>query len=351
MPAIANTYSLGSPVEIGKIDKELKKLWSGEEGAMTRASLMNLAVYSEEQGSLEKNTQVIAELTKDHACRAIVIEGDPGPKEDHVDAWVNAHCHVRSGNKQVCSEQLSFRLKGPCTRLLPNIVFSHLDSDLPFYLWWQGELPESMDPQLWPWVDRFIYDSHTWQNFEKQFGQVETAQREAKQRIILCDLNWTRLDRIRMAIAQFFDHPSAHYHFAEVEKIEATFAAGFRSTALLFAGWFAAQLKWRLESNGAADHIRFATEEGHKIDIELVEAGRYPLDRILIKSRATEFHVSHADCGDKLEISRDYPGERLLPQLMPAQADTLVELMSQELLRGGQRLVYLRAVNCIRSLL
>ena len=160
MPAVAETYSLGSPVEIGKIGKELKKLWEQGEGAMTRASLMNLAVYSEEPGSLEKNTQLIAKITENHACRAIVIGADCKAKEDRAEAWINVHCHVgRAGGKQMCSEQISFLLEGPCAKLLPNIVFSHLDSDLPFYLWWQGELHDPMDAQLWAWVDRFIYDS------------------------------------------------------------------------------------------------------------------------------------------------------------------------------------------------
>ena len=76
MPAAAETYSLGAPVEIGKIEQELKKLWREGEGAMTRASLMNLAVYSEEPGSLQNNTQLMARITENHACRAIVIEAD-----------------------------------------------------------------------------------------------------------------------------------------------------------------------------------------------------------------------------------------------------------------------------------
>src|ERR1043165_8557865 len=146
---------VGFPGEIGKIDKELKKLWEQSEGAMTRASLMNLAIYSEKPGSLEANTDLIAKITEDHACRAIVIGADCGAKESRVEAWVNAHCHVsRAGSKKVCSEQLSFRLEGDCAILLPSIVFSHLDSDLPFYLWWQGDLHDPMDPQLWAWVDR-----------------------------------------------------------------------------------------------------------------------------------------------------------------------------------------------------
>ncbi len=73
MPAVAENYSLGQPVEIGKIHKELKKLWQEGEGAMTRASLINLAIYSEKPGSLERNTQLIVRITENHACRALVI--------------------------------------------------------------------------------------------------------------------------------------------------------------------------------------------------------------------------------------------------------------------------------------
>ncbi len=176
MPAIAETYSLGLPVEIGRIDQELKKLWQESKGAATRASLINLAVYCEEAGSLNTNTQLMARIAENHACRAIVIEADCKAKENRVDSWISAHCHVsRAGSKQVCSEQISFLLKGTCTTLLPSIVFSHLDSDLPFYLWWQEEFREPMDPQLWAWVDRVIYDSWAWDDFRAQMHFVESG--------------------------------------------------------------------------------------------------------------------------------------------------------------------------------
>src|SRR6266478_7658056 len=117
MPATAENYSLGLAVEISKIDKELKKLWAESAGAMTRASLINLAVYSEAPGSLEKNTQLIAKIAENHACRAIVIGADCQAKENRVAAWVSAHCHIsRAGSKQICSDQISFLLEGPCTR-------------------------------------------------------------------------------------------------------------------------------------------------------------------------------------------------------------------------------------------
>src|SRR5881394_1918111 len=80
MPA----FSHGIAVEVGKIGLELKKLWAEGAGAKTRASLVNLAVYSEEAGSLPTNTKIISGMTEDHACRAIVIEANPASQENRV---------------------------------------------------------------------------------------------------------------------------------------------------------------------------------------------------------------------------------------------------------------------------
>ena len=352
MPAIAETYSLGLPIEVSKIDQELKKLWREREGAATRASLINLAVYSEDAGSLSKNTQLMANITENHACRAIVIEADCNAKENRVEAWISAHCHVSGvGSKQVCSEQISFLLKGGCTTLLPSIVFSHLDSDLPFYLWWQQEFREPMDPQLWTWVDRVIYDSRGWQDLRAQMRLLESAEQEANQRIVLCDLNWTRLDNVRFALAQFFDHPASHHHFAKINSVRIDFAPGFRSTAVLFAGWLAAQLNWRNEKTTAANKFLFVSSSGRKIQIELREQPGEPIGEVAMSTPEVEFLVTHAKCGDLLEVSRGSPGEKHAPQLMPAGKNDPVSLMSEELMRGGPHHVYLQAVNRVRDLL
>ena len=351
MPEVVEHYSLGEPVEIGKIDKQLKKLWREGEGAMTRASLINLAVYSEKPGSLEKNTQLIARITQSHACRALAIGVNRESKENRVDAWINAHCHVtRAGSKQICSEQISFLLEGPCTKFLPSIVFSHLDSDLPLYLWWQDDFPQEMDPQLWAWVDRLIFDSQTWKDFS-QMRLVETAQQEAKQRIVLCDLNWTRLDKVRYAIAQFFDHPASHHHFAKIENVTIDYAPGFKLTALLLLGWLGAQLNWRVNEPGHNGSCRLVDTNNRKIDIELRQREGGPIGEVTLNSSGIQFRIVRAQCGDLLEVSRSGENETALPQMMPAQSNDPVDLVTQELLRGGPHRVYLRAVNCVRQLL
>jgi glucose-6-phosphate dehydrogenase assembly protein OpcA len=352
MPATAENYSLGLAVEISKIDRELKKLWAESAGAMTRASLINLAVYSEASGSLERNTQLIAGIAQNHACRAIVIGANPAAKENRVEAWISAHCHVsKAGGKQICSEQLSFLLEGPCTSLLPSIVFSHLDSDLPLHLWWQGEFHDPMDPQLWAWVDRLMYDSHDWKDFDTQMRLVETAQEEAKQRVVLCDLNWTRLDKLRVAVAQFFDHPASHHHFDEIESAQIDFAPDFRSTAVLLAGWLGAQLNWRAEPTKNANEFAFTDSQDRKIDIVLSERAGEPVSRIVLSSGGIEFVVAHAKGADLFEVWRGKRDEKCARQMMPAGSNDPVVLMSDELMRGGPHRVYLRAFNCVRSLL
>jgi glucose-6-phosphate dehydrogenase assembly protein OpcA len=351
MPALPETASIGVAVDLGEIDHELKKLWQENEGSATRASLMNLAIYSEEPGSLQKNTQLMAKITENHACRAIVVEADCKGEGDRVEAWISAHCHVAPGSNKVCSEQISFLISGGCTKQLPSIVLSHLDSDLPFYLWWQQEFREPADPQIWAWIDRVIYDSQNWRDCRTQLRLLESAQKEANQRIVLCDLNWTRLDNLRFALAQFFDHPASHHRLAKIEKVRIDFAPNFRSTALLFAGWLGAQLGWSLEKSRSSNELRFRSNSGQKVDVQLCEGEGQPVHEIELTSGDAQFRVTYAQCGDLLEVSRETRRKERMPQLMPAGKNDLIGLVSEELMRGGPHHVYLRALNCVRDLL
>ena len=354
MPATAETFSTGMPVEIGEIHRELKKLWSAEESGMSRASLINLAVYSEAPDSLGKNTAIISQLTEDHACRAIVIAADPTAEENQVEAWISAHCHVsRAGSKQICSEQLSFSLRGKQCGLLPNIVFAQLDSDLPLYLWWQEEFRAPMDPQLWAWVDRVIYDSQAWRDFDEQMQLVETAQSEARQRIVLCDLNWVRLVQLRLALAQFFDHLATHHHLAEIKTVAIEHAPAFRSTALLLVGWLAAQLGWeRDDGNRRSLGFRKPHEEGAwHITISLREKEGEPISSCQLTTESAEFRVAHKLGADLLDVSFGRTGGRQMEQVLPAGNNDPVALVQEELRRGGPHRVYLRAVAQVREFL
>jgi glucose-6-phosphate dehydrogenase assembly protein OpcA len=354
MPAVTETFSAGIPVEVAQIQRELKKLWDAGDGVMTRASLINLAVYSEAPDSLGTNTAILSRLTEEHACRAIVVAANPKAEENRVQAWVSAHCHVtRAGSKQVCSEQLSFSLEGQQCGFLPNIVFAQLDSDLPLYLWWQEEFRAPLDPQLWAWVNRVIYDSQIWRDFGQQMDLVEEAQDEARQRIVLCDLNWVRLLYFRLALAQFFDHPATHHHLEEIKALEIEHAPGFRSTALLLVGWLAGQLEWT-RSGGKSKSLGFSRETEHgkrKIRVALHEKEGEPISGCQLTTDSAEFRIQHRKGADLLDVFFGRTEGRKMRQMLPAGKNDVVELVEEELMRGGPHRVYVRAVAKVRDLL
>ena len=178
---------------------------------------------------------------------------------------------------------------------------------------------------------------------------VELAHRETEERTVLCDLNWTRLDKIRAAVAQFFDHPASHRHFDEIESVSVNFAPGFKSTAILLIGWLAAQLNWKTDQQKMNGSCRFLDANGRKIDIELREKSGAVIGEVRLRATKTEFLIQHADCWDLLEVSRKSPNECARTQMLPAQSHEIVDLLSQELFRGGPHRVYARAVNCVRN--
>src|SRR5262249_28297511 len=176
-------------------------------------------------------------------------------------------------------------------------------------------------------------------------------QEEANRRIVLCDLNWTRLDNLRFALAQFFDHPASHHRLAKISKVRIDLAPGFRSTAILFLGWLAAQLRWHIEHVKASHELRVIGAYAQPIDVELRERDGQAVHEIALISADVEFRVSYAECGDLLEVSRTQNDEKRHPQLMPAGNNDPVGLISEEFIRGGPHRVYLNALKCVRELL
>src|ERR1043166_2699708 len=86
---------------------------------------------------------------------------------------------------------------------------------------------------------------------------IETADRPVH-------LKLARLDKIRYAVAQFFDHPASHHHFAEMEKVTVDFAPAFKSTAILLVGWLSAQLGWKTDQQKMNGSCRFLDAKNRK---------------------------------------------------------------------------------------
>jgi len=339
-----DTALLGQSVDLGKISRELKKLWESTGGTTTRASLVNFVVYAEGEASLEANTQLISEFTRDHACRAILVARDR-TASDGAQAWINAHCHLpRAGAKHVCCEQITFLLGGSSDQLLSNVLFANLDSDLPLYVWWQGELPEPLDEQLLAWVDRLIFDSRDWPGPRAKFSRLHNTLHGAGSRLILCDLNWTRTLHLRQAVSQMFDHPDCLPLVGEVSSLKITHAPEFASTAVLFAAWIASALRWScLASSG--DNIRFRGPQGHPIVCELHSAPGAPISHCTLDAPGLSVSIQRALGSPFHQAEVHLPDGRTHCHLLPAGSDEIGHLLDEELTLGGRHRVYLKALT------
>lgn len=343
--------TLGQPVELGQIARELKKLWESAAGTKSRASLVNFVIYCKGEEALESNTQLISEFTQQHSCRAILLATIPETTGKPVQAWINAHCHLsRAGAKQVCCEQITFVFDGTSQKLLANVLFANLDSDLPLYLWWQTDLPEHPNEQLWTWVDRLIFDSREWQDLKTQFSLLGELLQQSHSRLIPCDLNWTRTLHLRQAVAQMFDLPENLAQIPTLDRLTLTHGPGFQSTALLFVGWIVGQLRWTFE-NRQQGVITLRTASGNRAELELREGPGASISRCELVgpeasvciSRERDSHFLHAQVRASDGSTHNH--------LLPAGCDSAVDLLDEELTTGGRHKVYLKALSATRPLL
>jgi len=342
------TIEAGLPVEIGKIDKELGKLWEESGDTKTRASLVNLAIFTEDFSTVDSNTSLIAEVTEEHACRSLLIFANPDAPEPLAKAWISAHCHMAGkGERQVCSEQITFQIEGDMVAAVPNIVFSHLDSDLPLYFWRQGNFRKPLNEKLWRRVDRLIFDSATWANVQEQLAIVREIGSFTDSRTILCDLNWTRLLGTRFALAQLFDHACVLAHMKEIQHVSITCKT--RLTGLLLLGWLAAQMGWKHQSLLGKES--FVSAGGQTITFDIKEAEGEDISLCAFKCPEVTFEISreagsayyHAQvCGDSACET---------PMLISAGASRDADTLLIELSRGGKHPLYTKALHAIEPLL
>ena len=109
IPATLPAFELlGKPVELSKIEKEIQALFMESEapgeanaGGIARASLINLVLYNEDPTGIEKDVEVLAELTNETACRSLLINADSDGETPQAKAWVQVHCQIDRNGRTI----------------------------------------------------------------------------------------------------------------------------------------------------------------------------------------------------------------------------------------------------------
>ncbi len=359
MSILSMDPELGQEVAVNQIDQALRKLWAQDE-ARTNACLINFAIYSESSGSLQKNSQIVREITQEHACRAILIEMDRGAKEASIHAWITAHCHLSEGKKSVCCEQISFALTGVSRGRLRNTVFAHLSSDLPLILWWQGELSPIFEERLYSVVDRFVFDSSAWKASSNSFVMIRQAIENSTRSFVVQDLAWTRSYHYRLAVAALFDDPLAGQSLKSINRVEITYHQEHRTAALLLLSWLAVQAGWRrgielnlalVQTNGNKQGYSFEHKNGAVIDVALVATTEGASIGILtIYADGMKLMVERCNLSSHLHLRLEINGH-VTDSLTPAGCDDCAQLISDQLARGGKNSLYLKILPMFYELL
>ena len=359
MTTLSMHPELGREVSVGSIDKELRKLWEEDE-ARTNASLMNLAVYSEEPGSLEKNSEAVRELTAEHACRALLIGIDRTAQDASIRAWITAHCHLSHGRKSVCCEQIAFALTGKATGRLRNTVFAHLNSDLPLIFWWQGELTPIFEDRLYSLVDRFVFDSADWANPKESFGKITDAIANATKELVVQDLAWTRSFQFRVSIAALYDDPLVLAALRDIEEVEIVHHPAHRGTALQILAWLAVQAGWRdgmeldlavNRHNKDKEGFSFEGAGGKAIAVTLTaDEDSAALGLVKLSGGGVAVSVSH-EAGASHLVRRIEASGHMVEAPGPVDPDDSAGLIGEQLARGGKNSLFQKILPKFRQLL
>ncbi len=343
----ATCPELGFEVPVSAIDIELRKLWE-QDDARTNASLMNLVVYSEKHGALLENSAIIRNLTREHACRAILVEIDSKQSQRDIRAWITAHCHLAHGRKSVCCEQIAFYLTGRVTGRFRNTVFAHLNSDLPLIFWWQGELSENLTERLVSVMDRLIIDSSEWKDSAASFRQIEETS-QANTDLILQDHEWTRTWQFRLGVASVFDDPAAQRALPEISSVEITHQPAHSNAALLLLAWLAEQAGWK--DRQATGPLSFTSPTGVEITVVLREdAQQPPLSSLILRAGDKSAHIHQSSGASHVERRVEAPGYQVT-SLSPVDPSSPEELVGLQLARGGKKSLFMKALPRFRKFL
>ena len=339
---------LGIEIPVGDIDRELRKLWEQDE-ARTNASLMNLVVYSEKPGALLENSAIIRGLTREHACRAILVEIDRAEPQPSLRAWITAHCHLAHGRKSVCCEQIALYLTGKVTGRFRNTVFAHLNSDLPLVFWWQGELSDILTERLVAVVDRLIIDSSCWADPAASFRRIAEAS-QSNSDLILHDHEWTRSWQFRLGVAGIFDDPSAQQALPEIDSVEITHHPAHRNAALQLLAWLAVQAGWK-DREAYVRSFTFESDSGRTINAILREnPDAPPVSSLILRAGDRSAQIRRMAGAAHVERRIEAPGYQV-SSLAPADPTSAEELVALQLARGGKNSLFRKILPRFRKLL
>ncbi len=267
----------GKSVHLEEVEQELSVLWklsadnmrTGQNSGV-RTSVLNLVICATDIESAKQASGLLRTLASTHLGRVMVLILDSSNAfPASISTWVTLRCFsMFSDLMRHCFEQITMIATGSATRAVSNILQPLLKPELPIYLWWIGDPPDSHTAYFSDLVqlsNRVIVDSTSFMNPEQDLLTLASIW-QAFPDCAISDLNWGRLTPWRQLVAQFFDVMDYRPYLNGVNSIEIEHAAEPFATqtrteegdvspnpagALMLAGWLKNSLDWSIPADTA----------------------------------------------------------------------------------------------------
>jgi glucose-6-phosphate dehydrogenase assembly protein OpcA len=366
---------LGEPraADVADLEAELSALWRAAaedpaaKNAVTRACTLTLLIYVESDEAADEVNNLVAEVTRQNPCRAIIMMLEPEASPSGLEAWVSAHCHLPvAGEKQVCSEQITIRARGEAGQGLASVVLPLTVSGLPIFLWWRaGDFsPPPYFDQILRLTQHVIVDTARFSPSGTHLQDLAEWLHKFSGRIQLTDLNWSRITPWRELIAQCFDSPDRRPYLDRLSEVRIEYEQDSarlvtqRAQALLLTGWLASHLGWEYLMSERREEAQPRTfyfkSAGGMVKVErnlkTVDNACGVCFTIELRSEgpsAARFSFSRGPDGKVVKTSAEVPGSLPIGRSVRLEVLNEVEILNEELKLGVRDRGYEEALRVV----
>jgi glucose-6-phosphate dehydrogenase assembly protein OpcA len=344
-----------SGINVSAIEREMANIWreeavgDDEERPVTRARVLTLLVYSDDESAGAELNETLDAVTRVHPCRALVMTVNPQAAAASASASVSASCNVQGPrSKQVSCEQVDFNATGEGVKELPSAVAQLLAPDVPVFLWWRSskEVDDYNLTHLVSMADRVIVDTSRSLNPREDVSRLARTLAENRAGAAVTDFTWQRLTPWREMFASFYDNADYRPHLDRVDRVAIEYVAGGRSRdisprAMLLACWLAERLGWQLDADASShdgDDDRFVFRTGgREVVVQFTRVERPGLEGLISSVRletstapTAAFSVTRAE-RSRLASEAVLDGRVHASRLLSYSSRTEAELLASEL--------------------
>ncbi|MCH8333211.1 glucose-6-phosphate dehydrogenase assembly protein OpcA [Candidatus Sumerlaeota bacterium] len=335
--------------EMWKVASESENAKENDKKALVRVSLGNVIVVVDREriGGLP---EILDRLSVRRPCRILIAEFDEKGSDDTVRGYIRAVCHrPKPDAPQICCEHIHLQVGPESYGLLPGIVVPLLEADLPSLLWWDRKLDVDDHNffRLAGTIGSVVFNLERNQSFE-----ALRKLREPARSVAIHDLAWTRLEPWRRELARIFDDTSVLPILGEIREVRLGVTPDgeirYSSSGLLFLGWLAAQLGWRIArpmeaaegsrrtvARGPSGEVVMRLEEQHAIKSEAGETRTGPapsLTSVVLRGAGdSEVALTLMDGTGAIAVSVKVPDSCPLPRVASGVAKSADEVIGAAL--------------------